>query len=251
MKQKSKKRLQLLEIANKNKLLVIEDAAQAIRAYYKNKPLGGIGDLGTLSFHETKNITSGEGGALLINNESFIERAEIIREKGTNRSKFFRGQVDKYTWVDVGSSYLPGEIIAAFLYAQLEEVNLITDKRLEIWDLYHKKLKPLEEKGILRRPIIPEYCKHNAHMYYVLFKNEKIRNEVMDHLKTKEIVSVFHYIPLHSSPAGQKYGKLGTSMNVTDRISGSLLRLPLFVGMREEDVNRIVDELVTWNSQLA
>ena len=230
----------ILKIAEKHNLLVIEDAAQAIRAYYKDKPLGSIGDMGTLSFHETKNITSGEGGALLLNKENFIERAEIIREKGTNRSKFHRGQVDKYTWEEIGSSYLPGEIIAAFLYAQLEEVDSITQKRIQLWNLYHEKLKPQEEKGLLRRPIVPEFCRHNAHMYYILLNSETERDNLMKHLREHGIVSVFHYISLHSSKAGKKYGRVGNNMEVTDRVSSCLLRLPLFVEMTEAEVDKVV-----------
>lgn len=233
----------ILEIAKRYNLLVIEDAAQSIRAFYKNKPLGSIGDMGTLSFHETKNITSGEGGALLINNERFLDRAEIIREKGTNRSKFSRGQVDKYTWVDIGSSYLPGEIIAAFLLAQLEEVDSITEKRLHIWNLYHELLKPLEEKGILRRPVVPTHCKHNAHMYYILLNSEENRDSLMNHFKNNDIISVFHYVPLHSSPAGKKYGRISGNMEVTDRVSSCLLRLPLFREMEENDVEKVVGDV--------
>lgn len=233
----------ILKIAEKYNLLVIEDAAQAVRAYYKDKPLGSIGDMGTLSFHETKNITSGEGGALLLNKEKFIERAEIIREKGTNRSKFHRGQVDKYTWVDIGSSYLPGEIIAAFLYAQLEEVDLITQKRIQLWNLYHEKLKPLEEKSFLRRPIIPSHCKHNAHMYYILLNSESERDGLMNYLKSKGIISVFHYAPLHSSKAGEKYGRVSNTMTITENVSSHLLRLPIYAEMNESEVEIVVNEI--------
>ncbi|MBK8397942.1 MAG: dTDP-4-amino-4,6-dideoxygalactose transaminase [Leptospiraceae bacterium] len=231
---------EIIDIAHRYNLLVIEDAAQGIRSFYRNKALGSIGHLGTFSFHETKNITSGEGGALLINDDSFSERAEIIREKGTNRSKFIRGHVDKYTWVDIGSSYLPGEIVAAFLYAQLEEVDTITENRLSIWNKYHKGLKPLEDIGYLRRPIVPEHCKHNAHMYYILLNSKEKRDTAIDYLRSKGIISVFHYIPLHNSPAGLKYAKVRSSMEITDKLSGCLLRLPLFVEMTDENIERVL-----------
>jgi dTDP-4-amino-4,6-dideoxygalactose transaminase len=220
----------LKEISKKHQLLLIEDAAQGVMAKYKGKPLGSIGDLGCFSFHETKNVISGEGGALLINNPKFAERAEIIREKGTNRSQFFRGQVDKYTWVDIGSSYLPGEIIAAFLYAQLEEAEKITAQRMIIWNQYHTFLEPLEKAGKIRRPIIPDYCEHNAHMYYILVDNLSIRTKLIEHLKSKEISSVFHYVPLHSSPAGMKYARVHGNMDLTDSCSDRLIRLPIWVG---------------------
>ena len=187
----------IMDIAKHHDLLVIEDAAQGIMSAYKGKPLGSIGHLGTYSFHETKNIIAGEGGALLVNDERFAERAEIIREKGTNRSQFFRGQVDKYTWVDVGSSYLTGEVVAAFLWAQMEEAEAITEKRLAIWRLYHEALRPLEAAGVLRRPMIPECCRHNAHMYYVLLESLKKRDELIDRLAAQGVNTVFHYVPLH------------------------------------------------------
>jgi dTDP-4-amino-4,6-dideoxygalactose transaminase len=231
----------LYEISHKHGLLLIEDAAQGIMSKYKGKPLGSIGDLGCLSFHETKNIISGEGGALLINNQKFFDRAEIIREKGTSRSQFFRGEIDKYTWVDIGSSYLPGEIIAAFLYAQLEEAEKITESRMQIWNEYHKLLEPLEKAGNIRRPIIPDYCQHNAHMYYILVENLAVRTKLIKYLKEKEINTVFHYVPLHSSPAGMQYGKVFEDMTWTDSLSDRLIRLPVWVGFT--DMAYVVEEI--------
>ncbi len=226
----------IMDIARCHDLLVIEDAAQGVMSTYKGKALGAIGHLGTLSFHETKNIISGEGGALLINDPRLAERAEIIREKGTNRSSFFRGQVDKYTWVDIGSSYLPGEIIAAFLCAQMEEADNITEQRLALWSHYHEALAPLESAGRLRRPVIPETCRHNAHMYYILLDSLETRTALMAKLKKQGVNSVFHYVPLHSSPAGLKYGRVhgGGGMTHTENLSDRLLRLPLYVGLSEE-----------------
>jgi dTDP-4-amino-4,6-dideoxygalactose transaminase len=224
----------IMDIAKQHNLLVIEDAAQGIMSTYKGKALGTIGHLGAYSFHETKNIISGEGGALLIYDERFVERAEIIREKGTNRSLFFRGQVDKYTWVDVGSSYLPGEVIAAFLWAQMEEAEDITRRRLAIWDKYHAALALLEQSGKLRRPVIPDNCQHNAHMYYVLLESLEKRTEMIAQLKSKGINAVFHYVPLHSSPAGKNYGRAIGDMKNTNDLSDRLLRLPLWVGIEEQ-----------------
>ncbi|MEE9912510.1 MAG: dTDP-4-amino-4,6-dideoxygalactose transaminase [Deltaproteobacteria bacterium] len=229
----------ILDIARRYNLMVIEDAAQGAMSSYKGRPLGSIGSLGCLSFHETKNIISGEGGALLVNDERFTERAEIIREKGTNRSQFFRGQVDKYTWVDIGSSFLPGEVIAAFLLAQMEEATGITEKRLAIWNQYHDALALLETRGMLRRPIIPEECQHNAHMYYILLDSLETRDRVIEFLKQQGVNAVFHYVPLHSSPAGKRYGRVNGSMNNTEAVSNRLLRLPLWVGMDHDMVSRI------------
>ncbi len=223
----------VMDIARRHNLLVIEDAAQAVLSTYKGRPLGAIGELGAVSFHETKNVIAGEGGALLVNSEKFAERAEIIREKGTNRSQFFRGQVDKYTWVDIGSSFLPGEIIAAFLYAQLEEVESITNRRLAMWKNYHQWLADAEGRALLRRPIVPAHCVHNGHMYYILLPDLKKRTEVIETLKRDGVYSVFHYVPLHSAPAGMRFGRCSGNMNVTDDISERLLRLPLWVGMEE------------------
>lgn len=229
----------ILDIAKRHDLFVIEDAAQGAMATYKKKPLGSMGHLGALSFHETKNVISGEGGALLINDDQFKERGEIIREKGTNRSQFFRGQVDKYSWVDIGSSYLPGEIIAAFLSAQLEESGSITSRRLQIWGEYHEGFAVLEAQGYLRRPVIPDDCQHNAHMYYVLVESLDVRTALLKFLKDKDVLSVFHYIPLHTSPAGRRYGRFDQDLSVTDAISDRILRLPVYVEM--EDAPQIVE----------
>jgi dTDP-4-amino-4,6-dideoxygalactose transaminase len=230
-------------IAKKHKLLVVEDAAQGFLSKYKGKNLGTLGDMSAFSFHETKNVISGEGGALVINNEKFAERAEIIREKGTNRSKFFRGQVDKYTWVDVGSSYLPGEIIAAFLMAQLENAEEINKRRLEVWQRYHTALAPLEKKGVLRRPFIPDTCEHNGHMYYILTNDGETRTKLIEFLKTKGILSVFHYIPLHSAPAGKKFARYVGDMSVTDRVSDTLLRLPLFYNLTDSEQDNVISAM--------
>ncbi len=231
----------IMEIAQRHNLYVIEDAAQAIMAKYQGRQLGNFGHLGTYSFHQTKNIICGEGGALLINDPRFIERAEIIREKGTNRSQFFRGQVDKYTWVDLGSSYLPSEINAAFLWAQLKEADIITGCRMKSWNLYHQALIELEEKDIIHRPFIPSECVHNAHIYYILVKDLKTRQDTIKKLKAREIDAVFHYVPLHSSPAGKKYGRTYGSLVNTEKISNRLLRLPLWVDMKEGHIMQVVD----------
>lgn len=233
----------ILQIAKKHNLFVIEDAAQGFLAKYKNKYLGTIGDMGAFSFHETKNIISGEGGALLVNNSRFIERAEILREKGTNRSKFFRGEIDKYTWVDMGSSYLPGEIISAFLYAQLEKASKITKRRLTVWHKYHEQFRELEEKGYLRRPIIPDDCEQNGHLYYVLVNNIQIRTKLIEHLRKKGILAIFHYIPLHSSPAGKKYARFAGDMRVTNKTSDTLIRLPLFYDITEKEVECVIENI--------
>lgn len=223
----------IMEIAGRHDLLVIEDAAQGILSTYKGRPLGSIGHMAALSFHETKNIISGEGGALLVNDARFVERAEIIREKGTNRSQFFRGQVDKYTWVDIGSSYLPGEIIAAFLWAQMEEADAITRRRLDLWATYHQWFVALEKAGKLRRPVVPLDCRHNAHMYYVLLPDLAARSAFIAKLKQKDIHSVFHYVPLHTSPTGQKIARAEGNMDNTEQLSERLVRLPLWVGLEE------------------
>ncbi|WP_348238075.1 dTDP-4-amino-4,6-dideoxygalactose transaminase [Trichocoleus sp. Lan] len=235
----------IMALADKYNLLVIEDAAQGIMSKYKERPLGSIGHLAALSFHETKNLISGEGGALLINDSKLVERAEIIREKGTNRSKFFRGQIDKYTWVDMGSSYLPSELVAAFLFAQLESAEDITQNRLKSWKNYHKRFLDLEEKGIIRRPIIPKNCQQNGHLYYLLLQNGKHRTALLEYLKHKKIGAVFHYIPLHSSPAGKKYGKAYGNLKVTDITSEHLVRLPMWIHMEQELVTDIVYEWFT------
>ena len=229
----------IMAIANKHDLLVIEDAAQAVMANYKGRPLGSIGQMGALSFHETKNIISGEGGALLVNSPHYAERAEVIREKGTNRSQFFRGQVDKYTWVDIGSSYLPGEIIAAFLAAQMEEADSITRQRLAVWNTYHQWLAEAEKAGKLRRPVVPAHCAHNAHMYYILLPDLEHRTVFIDKLRKAGINTVFHYIPLHSAPAGQRNGRTHGELRVTNEMSERLVRLPLWVGLEEQQAEVI------------
>lgn len=223
----------IMDIARRHGLKVVEDAAQAILSTYKGRPLGSIGDLGALSFHETKNVISGEGGALLINDPANVERAEIIREKGTNRSMFFRGQVDKYTWVSVGSSYLPGEIIAAFLSAQLEQAYDITHQRMAMWQRYHDWAGAFESAGIVRRPVIPEDCSHNAHMYYLLLPDLEARDHFIAALKEHGIAAVFHYVPLHSSPAGRNLCDTVGDLSVTDDISDRLVRMPMWIGLEE------------------
>lgn len=221
----------IMSIARKHDLLVIEDAAQAVMATYKGRALGAIGDLGCYSFHETKNIISGEGGALLINNSTFVKRAEVIREKGTNRSQFFRGEVDKYTWVDIGSSYLPGELIAAFLWAQMQEAEAITAKRLAIWAEYHQAFEALERAGRLRRPILAEGCAHNAHLYYLLLEDLNDRRQFMAKAKENGIDCVFHYVPLHTTAFSQLYSRTVTSLPLTTALADKLIRLPLWVNM--------------------
>lgn len=233
----------IMAASRRHGLKVVEDAAQGVMATYKGQALGTIGDLGAFSFHETKNVISGEGGALLVNDANLAQRAEIIREKGTDRSRFFRGEVDKYTWQEVGSSFLPGELIAAFLWAQLEEAERITRLRLASWEHYHQLLEPLEAEGILRRPIVPQGCQHNAHMYYVLLAPHVDRQAVLDAFKQHEIWSVFHYVPLHSSPAGRRYGRTHGDLAVTDRQSARLVRLPLWVGLSAAQQERIVEVL--------
>lgn len=231
----------IMQIADKYNLSVIEDAAQGIMATYKDKSLGSIGHMGTLSFHETKNIISGEGGALLINDEKFIEKAEIIREKGTNRSKFFRGEVDKYTWTEMGSSFLPGEFTAAFLLAQMEFAKEITERRLQLRNIYYEKLKDFDKVKV---PFVPEHTKHNAHMFYILLESLEQRNRIINCLKQKSISTVFHYVPLHSSPAGKKYGKISGNLDVTDKISDTLLRLPLHPGLCDSEVEIVAKKIM-------
>lgn len=231
----------IMAIVERHGLLVIEDAAQGIMSAYHERPLGSIGHVAALSFHETKNAISGEGGALLINDPQFSERAEIIWEKGTNRSQFFRGQVDKYTWVDLGSSYLPSEITAAFLWAQLEAVEAITRQRLELWSQYHQAFANLERQDKVRRPVIPAGCQHNAHMYYLLLPNLDYRTTLLKRLAASGINAVFHYIPLHTSPAGKKYGRAHGDLPFTQTISERLLRLPLWVGMTEQEIEQVVE----------
>lgn len=233
----------IMRIAREHGLKVAEDAAQGVMASYKGRALGSIGDLGSYSFHETKNVISGEGGALLVNDPALALRAEIIREKGTDRSRFFRGEVDKYTWQEVGSSFLPGELVAAFLWAQLEEADQITQRRLANWRYYDEALRPLEGSGVLRCPVIPEDCQHNAHMYYVLLSPEINRQAVLDELKRNDISSVFHYVPLHSSPGGKRYGRAHGELAVTDSISERLIRLPLWAGLTQPQQDRVIETL--------
>ena len=223
----------IMAIAERHGLLVIEDAAQAILSNYQGRPLGSIGHLGTLSFHETKNIISGEGGALLINDPALAERAEIIREKGTNRSKFFRGQVDKYTWVDIGSSYLPGEIIAAFLWAQMEEADTISARRMSIWQRYHEGFASLENEVSVRRPVVADERAHNAHIYYLLLRDLRDRGAFIEAMKQAEINCVFHYVPLHSAPYGRLSGRAAGPLPVTTDVADRLVRLPLWLGLEE------------------
>jgi len=231
----------ILEIAKKYGLFVIEDSAQGICSSFKGTALGTMGQIGCLSFHETKNIHSGEGGAILINDESLIERAEIIREKGTDRSRFFRGQVDKYTWIDLGSSYLPGELIAAFLYAQLKESFKITEKRLKSWKRYHEAFKELERCGKLTRPVIPSYVNSNGHIYYIVLDETINRDVLIEKLKSRGINTVFHYQPLHLSPKGNELSQIKGNLSVTEDISRRILRLPLWIGMDEQE--RVVEEI--------
>lgn len=238
----------IMAIAKKHNLKVVEDAAQGAMANYKGQQLGSIGDLGTYSFHETKNLISGEGGALLVNDPELVKRAEIIREKGTDRSLFFRGEVDKYTWQEVGSSFLPGELIAAFLWAQLEEAERITQARLDSWQRYHELIEPLEAKGVLRRPIIPADCQHNAHMYYVILAEGVDRQLLLQQFRDEDIGSVFHYVPLHSSPAGERYGRAHGELKNTNQLSERLIRLPLWVGLTPEQQDKIVDLLAAATS---
>jgi len=233
----------IIELAAQHRLRVVEDAAQALMAGYKGRSLGSIGDLGAYSFHETKNVISGEGGALLVNDPELMLRAEIIREKGTDRSRFFRGEIDKYTWQEVGSSFLPSEIMAAFLWAQLDQAHIITQRRLAAWEYYHAHLAGLEKEGMLRRPIIPEHCQHNAHIYYVLLAPGIDRQAILTRLKANGIYSVFHYSPLHSSPAGRRYGRIRGDLSVTNLQSERLIRLPLWVGLTENEQDHVVAQL--------
>ena len=230
----------ILDIARRRNLLVIEDAAQGVNATYKGRFLGTLGQLSAYSFHETKNFISGEGGAIIINEERFIERAEIIREKGTDRSKFFRGEVDKYTWVDIGSSYLPSEIIAAFLYAQLEEADVITRKRWAVFNYYAQQLQPLQDRGFLRLPRCPAECHHNAHMFYIILPTADDRNRLIPFLRARNIQAVFHYIPLHTSPMGRKMGHSDGDLPVTEDLALRLLRLPCYFELEKSDQDRVV-----------
>ncbi|MCR4661426.1 MAG: dTDP-4-amino-4,6-dideoxygalactose transaminase [Clostridia bacterium] len=231
----------IMAIAKEYNLKVVEDAAQGVMSTYKGKALGTFGDFGCYSFHETKNYSMGEGGALLINNPAYNERAEILREKGTNRSKFFRGQVDKYTWVDFGDSYLPSELNAAYLYGQLLHADDINNARLECWNYYYKELLPLQEKGLLQLPTVPDGCVHNAHMFYVKCKNLEERTSFISFLKSKQIYCVFHYIPLHSAPAGLKFGRFEGEDKYTTKESERLARLPLYYGLTTKQCDEVVN----------
>jgi dTDP-4-amino-4,6-dideoxygalactose transaminase len=230
----------ILEIASGHGLAVLEDAAQGLMASYRGTPLGAIGDLGALSFHETKNVTCGEGGALMVNDDRFVERANLLRDKGTNRKQFFRGEVDRYTWVDLGSSYGLGELNAAFLWGQLEQRRAITRRRLKVWWRYHEAFGPLEDQGLIRRPVVPDDRLHNAHLYYVLVPDRATRDRLLVELEEREVYAVFHYVPLHSAPAGRRYGRTHGTLEVTDDVSGRLVRLPLWAGMTDEQVEHVI-----------
>lgn len=230
----------IMDIAHRHQLKVVEDAAQGVMAKYKDRHLGTIGDFGCYSFHETKNYSMGEGGALIINDPVYIERAEILREKGTNRSKFFRGEIDKYTWVDFGDSYLPSELNAAYLWAQLEKANEINQNRLLSWNRYYEGLEPLAVAGIVELPVIPEGCTHNAHMFYIKCRDLQVRTQLMKYLKDRGILAVFHYIPLHSAPAGLKFGRFDSEDQYTTTESERLLRLPMYYGLSEKDQETVI-----------
>ena len=236
-------------LAKKYNLLVVEDAAQGFGSMYKGQALGTLSDYGCYSFHETKNLSMGEGGALLIRDKERVEAAEIIREKGTNRSKFFRGQIDKYTWVDYGSSYLPSDINAAYLWAQLEKEREIYNSRMKCWDCYYSDLKELEEKGVIELPYIPKGCTHNAHMFYIKAKDCDERTELIDYLKANDIQTVFHYIPLHSAPAGVKFGRFHGEDKYTTKESERLLRLPMYYGLTTDDVHRVTEHIKKFYSK--
>ncbi len=238
----------IMNIAKKYNLKVIEDAAQGVMSFYKGKALGAIGDYGCFSFHETKNYSMGEGGAILINNESDVLKGEILREKGTNRSQFFRGQVDKYTWMDVGSSFLPSELNAAYLYAQLEQKEMINQNRLRAWNMYNELLRPLQEKGRIELPYIPKECTHNAHMFYIKTKDLEERTRLISYLKENDISAVFHYIPLHISPAGAKFGRFHGEDKYTTKESERLLRLPLYYGINDTDIEKVADAVIKFYS---
>jgi dTDP-4-amino-4,6-dideoxygalactose transaminase len=236
----------IMEIAKKYNLTVIEDAAQAYNSYYKGKHLGSIGDAGCFSFHETKNIISGEGGAFVTNNLEFIDRAHIIREKGTNRTKFFNGQVDKYTWVDIGSSYLPSDIISAYLYSNLEIEQQIQTKRLHIWNSYYNAFKHFEQQGLVKLPFINDFATNNAHMFYIKFEKPEMRDKFIAYMKENGIMTPFHYIPLHSALAGLKFGRFIGDMKNTNHISATLVRLPIYFDLKDEDIFYIVDKVLNF-----
>ena len=234
---------EILDLAKQYDLLVVEDAAQALVSTYKNRYLGTIGHLGCLSFHETKNIISGEGGALLVNDKRFVERAEIVREKGTNRNQFFRGEVDKYTWVDIGSSFLPSELIGAFLYAQLEQCDKIISARCRIFERYYQLLKPLEDKGMIRLPYVGEENTCNGHIFYIITRSLEERTKLAQYLKENGVLAIFHYVPLHSSPGGLRYGRANGDMVVTNEVSNRLLRLPMYYEMSDHEMEKVVERV--------
>jgi dTDP-4-amino-4,6-dideoxygalactose transaminase len=238
----------IMDLARQYDLLVVEDAAQGILSRYNGRFLGTVGDIGALSFHESKNVISGEGGAIIVNNEKFCERAEIIREKGTNRTKFFRGEISKYNWVDIGSSYLPGEIIAAYLFAQFEQAQELTVCRMKIWSCYHRAFEECEKAGLLRRPVIPSNCQHNGHLYYLEMPDPAARSRLVDGLKARGIYAPFHYVPLHTSPAGLRFGQARHPLPVTERAGECLVRLPIWIGM-DAHVDQIVGEVLSITRQ--
>ena len=239
----------IMDIAKRHNLKVVEDAAQGVSAYYKGKALGTIGDFGCYSFHETKNYTMGEGGALLFQDENYLEKAEILREKGTDRSKFFRGQIDKYTWMDAGSSYLPSELNAAYLWAQLEVADEINENRLASWNRYYEAFKPLADKGILELPTVPAGCVHNAHMFYLKCKDLETRQAYIQFMKENDILCVFHYVPLHSAPAGLKFGRFAGEDEHTTPDSDRLVRLPMYYNLAEEDIQKVIDKTLEFFEQ--
>lgn len=239
----------IMGIAKRHHLMVVEDAAQGVMSTYKGRALGTIGDFGCYSFHETKNYSMGEGGAIVINNPAYIEKAEILREKGTNRSQFFRGQVAKYNWVDFGDSYLQSDLNAAYLWAQLEVADQINENRLETWNRYYTAFKPLEEKGIVQLPIIPEGCVHNAHMFYLKTKNLETRQEYIKFMKENDILCVFHYVPLHSAPAGLKFGRFDGADENTTADSDRLVRLPMYYNIEKDDLNKVIEKTLEFFSR--
>ena len=236
----------IMDIARRHNLKVVEDAAQGVMSTYKGKALGTIGDMGCFSFHETKNYSMGEGGAILVNDPAYTEKAEILREKGTNRAKYFRGQVDKYTWVDFGDSYLPSEINAAYLFAQLEMADEINQDRLNTWNMYYQAFSDLEKEGKVRLPVIPEGCTHNAHMFYLKCRSLEERTALINYLKEHDIQAVFHYVPLHSAPAGLKFGRFSGEDVYTTSESDKLVRLPLYYGLSEEDRQKVIDAVIAF-----
>lgn len=236
----------IMDIANRHNLLVVEDAAQGVMSTYKGKALGAIGHIGCYSFHETKNYSMGEGGAILINDTKLVERAEIVREKGTNRSNFLRGQVDKYTWVDIGSSYLPSELNAAYLYGQLQSADKINENRLASWNCYKEGLQELANSGRIELPVVPEGCVHNAHMFYIKVKDLEERTQLQQYLREQEIQTAFHYIPLHSAPAGQQFGRFHGEDCYTTKESERLVRLPMYYGLSREDVNLVISRIIAY-----